>query len=68
MQDTSAKKPGIKTSEFWITILGTIIIAGAEEVGLDIKPACAIGIAVMIIAYITGRVINKNMQGKVAKK
>ena len=68
MQDTSINKPGIKTTEFRATILGTIIVAGASEFGLNIAPASAIGVAAMIITYVAGRVINKNAQSKITKK
>ena len=68
MQDTSINKPGIKTTEFWATILGTIIVTGASEFGLNIASASAIGVAAMVITYVAGRVINKNAQSKIAKK
>jgi hypothetical protein len=29
-------KPGIKTTEFWATLLGTIIVAGTAELGLTL--------------------------------
>ena len=68
MQDTSIKKTGIKTTEFWATILGTIVVAGASEFGLNIAPASAIGVAAMIITYVAGRVMSKNTQSRMEKK
>jgi hypothetical protein len=52
-------KQGIKTTEFWATMLGTILIAGAEEFGIALSSTSAIGIAGMIVTYIVGRVVHK---------
>lgn len=52
-------KPGIKTTEFWATMLGTVLVAAASEFGLTIAPTSAIGIAAMVITYVVGRVVQK---------
>jgi|DEB0MinimDraft_3_1074331.scaffolds.fasta_scaffold42796_4 membrane protein DedA with SNARE-associated domain len=52
-------KPGIKTTEFWTTILATIIVAGGAEFGLTLDAASVAGIAGMVITYTMGRVFSK---------
>lgn len=52
-------KPGIKTTEFWATMIGSIIVAGASEIGINLNGASVVSIATMIITYIIGRVISK---------
>jgi hypothetical protein len=32
-------KPGIKTTEFWATLVGSIAVAGASELGLNLNEA-----------------------------
>ncbi len=61
-------KAGIKTTEFWATILGTIIEAGASEFGLNLNEASAASIAAMVTTYVVGRVMNKNTQAKIRAK
>jgi membrane protein DedA with SNARE-associated domain len=61
-------KPGIKTTEFWATLLGTIIVAGTAELGLSLNEASVASIAAMVITYVVGRVMNKNTQAKIDQK
>ncbi len=65
MQNTPIHKSGIKTTEFWATVLGTIIVAFAKEFGITIDSASSMSIAAMIITYIIGRVVNKTTQSKI---
>jgi hypothetical protein len=53
-------KSGIKTTEFWSTIIGSIIIAGADELGIPLSETTVMAIVTMIIAYIFGRIFNNN--------
>jgi len=53
-------KPGIKTTEFWATMLGSLLVAGASEVGIDLSETCAASIAAMVMTYLVGRMVNKN--------
>jgi len=62
-------KPGIKTTEFWATLIGSIAVAGASEFGLNLNEAsvcqhCSNG------DYLCGwgRVMNKNTQAKIDQK
>lgn len=61
-------KKGIKTTEFWATIMATIVVAGASEVGLDLNDASAASIAAMVISYVVGRVWNKNIEANIDQK
>lgn len=58
-------KAGIKTTEFWATLLGTIIVAGTAELGLTLNEAFVASIAAMVITYVVGRVMNKKTQAKI---
>lgn len=55
-------KAGIKTTEFWSTIVGSIIIAGADELGIPLSETTVTAIVTMIIAYIFGRIFNKKVE------
>ena len=61
-------KPGIKTTEFWATLIGSITVAGASELGLNLNEASVASIAAMVITYVVGRVMNKNTQAKIDQK
>ena len=61
-------KPGIKTTEFWATLIGSITVAGASEFGLNLNEASVASIAAMVITYVVGRVMNKNTQAKIDQK
>ena len=61
-------KPGIKTTEFWATLIGSIAVAGASELGLNLNEASVASIAAMVITYVVGRVMNKNTQAKIDQK
>ena len=61
-------KPGIKTTEFWATLIGSITVAGASEFGLNLNEASVASIAAMVITYVVGRVMNKNTQAKIGQK
>lgn len=61
-------KPGIKTTEFWATLIGSITVAGASEFGLTLNKASVASIAAMVITYVVGRVMNKNTQAKIDQK
>jgi membrane protein DedA with SNARE-associated domain len=55
-------KPGIKTTEFWATIIATIIVAGGAEFGLTLEAASVASIAGMVITYTVGRVFTKKKE------
>ena len=61
-------KPGIKTTEFWATLIGSIAVADTSELGLNLNEASVASIAAMVIAYVVGRVMNKNTQAKIDQK
>ncbi len=61
-------KPGIKTTEFWATLMGSIAVADASELGLNLNEASVASIAAMVITYVVGRVMNKNTQAKIDQK
>ena len=56
-------KPGIQTSEFWSTVIGSIIVAGGSSLGLDLDPSSVASIAAMVITYGLGRVKHKGNSG-----
>ncbi|SPM44719.1 Uncharacterised protein [Orientia tsutsugamushi] len=49
-------KPGIKTTEFWATLIGSIAVAGASELGLNLNEASVASIAAMVIIVIYNEV------------
>ncbi len=55
-------KSGIKTTEFWSTIFGSIIIAGADELGIHLSETTVTAIVTMVIAYIAERLFNKKIE------
>lgn len=59
-----AIKNGIKTTEFWATILGSILVAGAAEFGIDLTQTAAVSVTTMVLAYVVGRFTHKNKQIK----
>jgi uncharacterized membrane protein YfcA len=60
-------KPGIETSEFWVTIVGTIIISLGSSLGVVIDQSSSASIAAILVTYIAGRVFHKNITLKNAK-
>ena len=59
-----AIKNGIKTTEFWATILGSILVAGAAELGIDLSQTAAVSVTTMVLAYVVGRFVHKHKQIK----
>jgi hypothetical protein len=57
-------KPGIKTTEFWATLLGSVIVTGASEFGIVLTETSVVGTAAMVITYVAGRVFSKNTTAK----
>ncbi len=57
-------KNGIKTTEFWATILGSVLMAGLAELGIEVAQSAAISITTMVITYVMGRVFHKNKYRK----
>ncbi|MBQ2175316.1 MAG: hypothetical protein II453_09715 [Alphaproteobacteria bacterium] len=55
-------KAGIKTTEFWSTIFGSIIIAGTDELGIHLSETTVTAIVTMVIAYIAERLFNKKIE------
>ena len=60
----SAIKNGIKTTEFWATILGSILVAGAAELGINLTQTAAVSVTTMVLAYVVGRFVHKHKQIK----
>jgi hypothetical protein len=60
MRKTKAK-PGIKTTEFWATLLGSIIVAGGAELGIELNDVSVGSIAAMVVMYIVSRICHKNV-------
>ncbi len=52
-------KAGIKTTEFWLALLGAIIPVLNQYLGLNLPSAAILGITGIIISYIFGRSIVK---------
>lgn len=55
-------KSGIRTTEFWATMLATILVAGGNELGLDLDVAAVSGIVLTVVTYIISRVIAKKKE------
>ncbi len=60
MRKTKAKS-GIKTTEFWATLLGSIIVAGGAELGIELNDVSAGSIAAMVVMYVVSRICHKNV-------
>lgn len=58
-------KPGIKTTEFWVAILATIVVGAGAHFGLDLDPVTVAGVATTVITYIIGRIFNKKKESDV---
>lgn len=57
-------KSGIKTTEFWVTVISSIIIGGASQIGIVLDPVSVASIATVVVSYTMGRVFHKNAQVK----
>jgi hypothetical protein len=57
-------KSGIRTTEFWATLIGSVIVAGASELGLPLDTTSVGSVTAMVITYVIGRVLNKNTKAK----
>ncbi len=58
-KSTEGHRPGNKTSEFLLNVLGAVLIAANSIFGLGIPVEGVMSIAGMIVAYTTGRSIIK---------
>ncbi len=61
-------KSGIKTTEFWTTIISSIIIAASSSLGLVLDPTAVASIAAMVVTYTAGRVVGKKAETKAKNK
>lgn len=55
MDLTAQFKKGYKTSEFWLTIIGALVVLINATTGLDLDGESIIGIIGAIIAYVASR-------------
>ena len=53
-------KRGIKTTEFWATLFGTILVSFASELGLNLDPGATTNVTALIATYVAGRVWHKH--------
>lgn len=56
--------PGIKTTEFWTTVISTLIVAASSFIGLPLDPTAVGSITAMVVTYTAGRVFTKNSEAK----
>jgi hypothetical protein len=54
-EQTSAKKPGIKTTEFWLVVVGALITVFNKGLGFDLPEEAILSLAGMIGSYVGGR-------------
>jgi hypothetical protein len=52
-------KAGIKTTEFWVSLLAIVIVGGAAALKLDLDVATVTGVVTSAVAYIASRVAAK---------
>ena len=52
--------PGIRTTEFWATLFGSVVVSGASEIGVNLNETSVGGIVAMVITYVAGRVFSKS--------
>lgn len=62
-KDMGKAKAGIKSSEFWVALLGAAIPVFNHHLGLNIPADAVLGIVAIVISYIAGRSYVKR-QGK----
>jgi uncharacterized membrane protein len=60
-------KAGIKTTEFWVTLVATIIVAAGAEFGLELETAAVAGVVTMVVTYIISRLVTKKDEVKKAE-
>ena len=52
-------KAGIKTTEFWVTLLAIVIVAGAKLANIELDVAAVAGITTSAVAYVAARAAAK---------
>ena len=60
-------KSGMKTTEFWITLIGLAASAYATTQGIPIPTEVTAGGAGVVIAYIAGRTFLKHRAAEIAE-
>lgn len=53
-------KHGIKTSEFWLVVIGALVTIGNDAMGLGLERETIMAFAAMVGTYATGRGIAKH--------
>lgn len=53
-------KHGIKTSEFWLVVIGAMVTVGNDAMGLGLERDTIMAFAAMVGTYATGRGIAKH--------
>ena len=53
-------KPGIKTTEFWVTLAGSLVVLIEGFGGFDLPDATIIGVVAALAAYVLSRGHAKN--------
>lgn len=48
-------KTGIKTSEFWVTLVAAFLMVANKGLGLDIDEPTVLGFAGLVVSYVLGR-------------
>ena len=54
-QETHTKKPGIKTTEFWLVVVGALITVFNDGLGLHLPAEAILSLAGMIGSYVGAR-------------
>lgn len=52
-------KAGIKTSEFWVTLVGAGLMITNQGLGLGIDEPTVLAFAAMVVSYVLGRSVVK---------
>lgn len=55
-------KEGIKTSEFWLVVVGAVITVANDGLGLGLERETIMSFAAMIASYVGGRSYLKGKQ------
>ena len=54
-----ADRPGVRTSEFWTTLAGLVVVLLNEEVGLDLDVEQTIALVGVVASYVLSRAWTK---------
>lgn len=68
IQENQPIKPGYKTTEFWATIIGSVIVGASSQYNIQLDQSTIVSLTSLIITYTISRTAHKIISDKGAKK